>query len=66
MQELLDLIEKLARSLISVIILGETGTGKDVLAKALHAASLRPGPFVALNCAVLPITLTWHPSQGSC
>jgi transcriptional regulator of acetoin/glycerol metabolism len=43
---------------IPILICGETGSGKDLFAKAIHAASSRAsGPFVAVNCASLPETL---------
>jgi DNA-binding NtrC family response regulator len=42
---------------LAVLVLGETGTGKDVVARALHDASRRSGAFIAVNCAALPDTL---------
>jgi len=55
---LLALSERVAASDITVLINGPTGTGKEVLAKAIHAASTRKdGPFIAINCAALPETM---------
>jgi DNA-binding NtrC family response regulator len=47
-------LERIARSQLSVLILGETGVGKERVARALHAGSVRTGPFLGLNCAALP------------
>ena len=47
-------IDSLAATDVDILILGETGTGKEVVAHALHAQSGRKGPFVALNCGALP------------
>jgi len=53
-----DLLERVRESGLSVLLLGETGTGKDVMARAIHADGPRSKkPFVALNCAALPETL---------
>lgn len=58
MRELFDLIPEVAQSDSSVLITGETGTGKELVAKAIHAKSLRSkGPFIAINCGALPDTL---------
>ena len=54
MRKVFDLIEQVGPLGSTVVIVGETGTGKELVAQALHAASTRrDGPFVALNCAVL-------------
>lgn len=53
--EVRRLIARVAPSDASVLVQGETGTGKDVVASTLHAASRRgAGPFVPVNCAALP------------
>ncbi|MDL5366816.1 sigma-54 dependent transcriptional regulator [Xanthomonas sp. NCPPB 2654] len=46
-----------AASDLPVLISGETGTGKELVARALHHASARTGSFVAVNCAAIPIEL---------
>ncbi len=52
--EQLRALELVAKAKVSVVLRGESGTGKEVLARAVHALSLRPGPFVAINCGALP------------
>ena len=58
MQEVARTIEKVARTDVSVMLLGASGTGKELLAKGLHDASNRKDKaFVAINCAAIPETL---------
>ena len=58
--ELLEVLESarvVAPLQSTVLILGETGTGKEVIGRAIHEMSQRSGPFVRVNCAAIPATL---------
>ena len=58
MRSVRDLVGRVAGSGASVLVHGETGTGKELVARALHAQSPRSKqPFVAINCAALPASL---------
>jgi DNA-binding NtrC family response regulator len=57
MEALRRLITRVGPSDAAVLITGETGTGKERVARALHLASGRKGRFVAINCAAIPATL---------
>jgi transcriptional regulator with PAS, ATPase and Fis domain len=58
MQRVYKLVGKIAPSTMTVLILGETGTGKELVAAAIHRGSPRAsGPMIKLNCAALPETL---------
>jgi two-component system response regulator HydG len=58
MRRVYDVLERIADSTASVLITGETGTGKEVVARALHERGPRKkGPFVAINCSAMPETL---------
>ena len=55
MLRIYDLIKRLARSTLPILIQGETGVGKELAAAAVHAFSTRAGgPFVSINCAAIP------------
>ena len=58
MREVFKMIGLLCQNRATVLIQGETGTGKELLAKAIHSLSNRgKGPFVAVNCGALPAEL---------
>jgi DNA-binding NtrC family response regulator/pSer/pThr/pTyr-binding forkhead associated (FHA) protein len=58
MRQLFDLLERVAPSDAAVTILGETGTGKELVARALHARSGRAeGPFIPVNCSAIAESL---------
>jgi DNA-binding NtrC family response regulator len=58
MQDVMRLVEMAAPSSASVLITGETGSGKEIVARTIHKLSPRAnGPFVAINCSAIPETL---------
>ncbi len=58
LREVFTIIERVAPSSATVLILGESGTGKGLIARAIHQASARSeGPFIKVNCAALPENL---------
>jgi PAS domain S-box-containing protein len=58
MQRLFEVLPAIATSPSTVLILGETGTGKELMARTIHSLSTRrQGPFIAVSCAALPDTL---------
>lgn len=58
MEQVLEMVGKVAESAVPVLVLGETGTGKEMVARLVHTASpRRAGPFIAQNCAALPAEL---------
>jgi two-component system NtrC family response regulator len=57
MQKVARTIERVASADVSVMLLGASGTGKELLARAVHEKSGRKGEFVAINCAAIPETL---------
>ncbi len=54
MERVASAVERVARTLTTIVLLGETGTGKEVLAQIVHAASARRGALIAVNCAAVP------------
>ncbi len=57
-KNLLDLVERIAQTDVNVLITGESGTGKSLVAKAIHFMSKRKEkPFITINCSAIPETL---------
>jgi DNA-binding NtrC family response regulator len=54
---ILDTVQAAARTDVPIVLLGETGSGKECFARAIHHFSARPGRFHALNCSTLPVEL---------
>jgi two-component system NtrC family response regulator len=57
MMKVAKTIERVATADVSVMLLGASGTGKELLARAVHEKSGRKGDFIAINCAAIPETL---------
>jgi len=58
MLKVCKMIERIASSVVNVLLIGESGTGKEILTRAIHTMSGRAsGPFVAINCAAIPENL---------
>jgi two-component system, NtrC family, response regulator PilR len=55
MEQVRELVDKVARSMAPVLVTGESGTGKELVARAIHEVSVRAGlPFIAVNCSAIP------------
>lgn len=57
MRRIFDRLKKFAPTDLSILITGETGTGKELVARAIHEASGRPGAFVTIECNAIPASL---------
>jgi len=58
LEAVLEQVEQVAPTDSTVLILGETGTGKELISRAIHNLSMRCGrPFIKLNCAAIPFDL---------
>jgi DNA-binding NtrC family response regulator len=60
MIDLLEQVERFASAMLPVLLIGETGSGKEVIARELHRRAMhrRDGPLISINCGAIPSTLT--------
>lgn len=65
MRRVYGLILKAAETDTNVIIYGETGSGKDLVAKAIHEYSARKGNYVPVNCGAIPSSFSKANSSGT-
>ena len=66
LQRTFEALARFAQTSTPILLLGETGTGKEVTARAIHELSQRQGPFVAINCGGLATTLAESELFGHC
>ncbi len=58
LKKIMDLVQQVAPLAAPVLLLGETGVGKEIIANAIHYSSFRKnGPFIKVNCGAIPETL---------
>jgi transcriptional regulator with PAS, ATPase and Fis domain len=57
MERVKETAKMVSRNPINILLLGESGTGKEVFAQAIHNFYFKSGPFVAINCAAIPVNL---------
>ena len=57
MESIANKLDKLVEAEVNILLQGETGTGKEFLAKYIHGMRRVPGPFIAINCAAIPENL---------
>ena len=57
MESIANKLDKLVEAEVNILLQGETGTGKEFLAKYIQGMRRVPGPFIAINCAAIPENL---------
>ena len=64
MRDVRRLIEIAAPAKTTVLVLGETGTGKELVARSVHAQSARKGELVSVNCSAIEMKKSWSFGSG--